>query len=389
MLLDDKDAAVVANFVKNQDISGWYKNHDGGMNLQAFQEKFAEFCTAKHAFGVSSGSAALYVALRAVGVKPGDYVAVPTYTHVGSVAPILLCGAKPVFIDCDKYGNIDGFDLARSLALYKYYGKVKAIIAVHQLGLPCNMDAIGKVANRSILTLESGLSLLTPIPIIEDASHAMGSEYNGKKTGVLGDIGCFSIGGGRTKIIGTGEGGMVTTNDDGLAERIKNIRNHGDRYTDVPYLCFNFRMSDLNALIGLLQMAHLKEWLHWQKHNAEYIISRLPKYLEVPDVPSYATTNRYLIGCTYNEIRAGGMTRDQWMEKVREGGFEGGQPRRNIGTGYSKLVSDIKIYQKYHRKYSARASKRLRDTAIWIDWHRWPRNIDEIDDMLEFLRGLM
>ena len=136
----------------------------------------------------------------------GDRVVVPSYTHVGSVAPILLAGAKPIFADVDINGTIDP-------NLIDWTG-AKALIAVHMLGMPCNMDLIKKNFGGYI---------------IEDASHALGSEYKGKKCGSLGNVGAFSVGGGRTKTIGCGEGGMVTTDNAEIAEKVKNIRNHGDR----------------------------------------------------------------------------------------------------------------------------------------------------------------
>ncbi len=221
-MFSEKDLQPINELLKSsflssagdRDISGWFHNNEGGPYLRQFQEVFAGFCGAKHAFALSGGSASIYTALKACGVGRDDKVAVPSYAHIGSVAPIVLTGGEPVFVDVNERGNMDPEDLRRVVK-----EDFKAVIVVHQLGLPCEMDAI-KDASKGLF-------------IIEDASHALGAEYRGKKAGVLGDIGCFSVGGGKTKTIGTGEGGMIVTDDDELAEKCKNIRNHGDRYFDI------------------------------------------------------------------------------------------------------------------------------------------------------------
>ena len=368
-IFSDEDLSVITDLLRNKDFSGWFKNNEGGPYLREFQRKFAEFCGAKYAFAVSSGSAALYTALKACGVD-GDFVAVPSYTHIGSVAPIMLAGAEPFFVDVDQYGNIDPEQL-RKTAFFPYKAKVKAVIVVHQLGLPCDMDKI-------ISYLPNHVS------IIEDASHALGAEYKGKKAGVLGDVGCFSIGGGRTKTIGAGEGGVIVCNDDELAEKCKNMRNHGDRSSDVDYFCFNFRMSDLNAAVALAQMKKLEFLIDWQIRNAEYLIGGLPDYLEVPALPSHVKSVRYLIGCHFSQKKAG-MPRDEFLKKVKEKGYQKG-PRKFVGGGYSKLISDVKFYSRYRRELPI--SEKLIKESVWIDWHRWPRTKEEIDELLNCFKEM-
>lgn len=357
------DLTPIVELLKNHDISGWYKNSEGGECLRFFQDSFAEFCGAKHAITASSGSASIYTALKACGVGEGDYVLVPSYTHVGSVAPIVLAGAKPLFIDVDIYGNIDPMELEG------FEGNAHALIAVHMLGMPCDMDELKKRFSGYI---------------IEDASHALGSKYKGKQAGTLGHIGCFSIGGGRTKTIGCGEGGMITTNDDILAEKCKNIRNHGDRAMDVDYHCFNFRMSELNALVGLLQMPRLMMLNEWQMKNAKRIREELQDVFMFPPEPDYAESVRYIVAGQCHHF-----VREQFLKKMSENGWSGGQPRMSVGGGWSKLVSDVKFYSKYNVRGTLPMSKILRDEAVWIDWHRYPRTDEEISLMLEHVKQVM
>lgn len=364
------DWSWVVKQLDGKDISGWFGNATGGEFLQEFQTKFAQYCSAKHGIAVCGGSASIYVGLRACGVGPRDYVAVPAYTHIGSVAPILLAGAKPIFVDSDRYGNMSPSDLEKAI---RGKPKLKAVIAVHLMGVPCEIEKI-----RNVLTDYSEKKVY----LVEDASHALGSEYQGKRCGTLGDIGCFSIGGGRTKTIGTGEGGMVVTNDDDLAEKCRNIRNHGDRYTDVNYLCFNFRMSELNAAVGLSQMPKLDMMVDWQIKKAEYLLAKLPGFLSVPQPPNYVKSTRYLLGCVYEGKR---YSRDEFVSRLTEAlakkHVENGVPRKNVSKGQTKLISEVRLYQRFKR--DTPHARSLIDKSFWIDWHRYPRTEEEIDQLVE------
>lgn len=366
-MYSDNEIKVIGNLLNNGDISGWFKSHDGGNFLQAFQKRFADFCGTSHAFAVSSGSASIYVALRSVGVGEGDYVLVSPYTHIGTVAPIILCGARPLFVDTDSYGNIDPRCMEETA---KHTMKAKAVIAVHICGMPCDMDGINDVAKMHNLW------------VIEDASHALGAKWKGIKAGNLGDIGCFSVGGGRTKTIGTGEGGVVTTNNADLAAKIRNIRNHGDRVDDCPYFCFNFRLSDLQALIGLIQMMNVQTMIDWQVRNAEHIIKHLPDYLHVYDPPEHAEPVHYMVDCRFHD-EMHGRDRSDFLKFLNNVGLGCGVPRRNIGAGFSKLISDIRYYKSY--AVAVPNAEKVRDSSIWIDWHRPPRNTADADELLKIL----
>lgn len=361
--------------LKGKDISGWFGNATGGTYLQKFQAEFADYCGVKNGIACSSGSASIYVALRACGVEKGDSVAVPAYTHIGSVAPIILAGAKPLFIDSDKYGNLSPSDLEMAM---KGERNVRAIVTVHLLGVPCEMQEIKNVIN----------DYPENVFVIEDASHALGSEYRGKRCGALGDIGCFSIGGGRTKTIGAGEGGMIVVDNDALAERCRNIRNHGDRYTDVDYFCFNFRMSELNAIVGLSQMSKLDMLINWQIEKAEYLLAKLPPFLSVPEPPAHVKSTRYLLGCMYKGER---FSRDEFVSKLLETlnkkGIENGVPRRNVSRGQTKSIDQVRFYQKFKR--ACPFAQSLVANSFWIDWHRYPRTEEEIDELIEIMEEIV
>lgn len=360
----------IMELFNNGDYSGWFGNNTGGPYLKQFQDKFAECCKAQYAFGVSSGSVALYAALRACNVGLGDKVAVPAYTHIGSVAPIVLAGARPYFVDTDQYGNFNPVELEDI--------KVKAIIVVHQLGNPCNMNEIRK-------------RMFPNTFIIEDASHALIGEYGNERVGTLGDVAAFSVGGGRTKTIGTGEGGMVVTNNEKLAKRVQNIRNHGDRNTDAPYFCFNFRMSEWNAALGCAQIDHVSKLTGYQILNSNYIIPRLPIWLKHWGYTPSSKSTRYIIGCTVDVDKDLHSTTkisnviDNLLEKLGKKGYYPGEPRKIISRGYKKLVSDVDYYRKWGRGFYVDSDKRIK-TTLWIDYHRYPRTKEEIDKMLEDLK---
>jgi dTDP-4-amino-4,6-dideoxygalactose transaminase len=226
--IDDEDIKEVVKILK----SDWITQ---GPKVEEFEKAVAKYCQVKYAVAVSSGTAALYTAYKVAGIRPGDEIITTPLTFAATSNCIVQLEGKPVFADIQGDTlNINPREIGKKITQ-----KTKAIVLVDFAGHPCDYDEIRKIAKRHKLL------------IIEDAAHALGSEYKEKRCGSLGDIGCFSIGGGRTKTIGTGEGGIIVVDDDDLAEKCRNIRNHGDRYTDVDYFCFNFRMSELNAAVEI------------------------------------------------------------------------------------------------------------------------------------------
>ena len=225
-----------------------------GKYIPKFEEKFAAFCGSRHGVSVSNGTTALHLALAALGIGKGDEVIIPDLTFVATANVCTYVGAKPVPVDSEKKTwNIDPEKIEEKIT-----SKTRAIIPVHLYGHPCDMDRIAEIAEKHDLR------------IIEDAAEAHGARYKGKRVGSLGDVACFSFYG--NKIITTGEGGMCTTDDGELAEKMKFLKDHGmdpaKRYWH-PEIGFNFRMTNVQAAIGVAQMEQADTIIELRKKNAK------------------------------------------------------------------------------------------------------------------------
>lgn len=228
-----------------------------GPRTAMLEEKFAAVCGARHAIATSSGTTALHLALLAHGIGPGDEVITTPFTFIASVNSIVYTGATPVFVDIEE----DTFNINPTLIEAAITPHTKAIMPVHLYGNPCEMDAIVGLAERYNLR------------IIEDAAHAVGADYKGRPIGSFG-TGCFSLY--ATKNITSGEGGMITTDDDTVAQSCRMLRSHGMQqryYHDV--LGYNFRMTDLHAAIGVAQLGRLQEFTDRRRANAAYLNAHL------------------------------------------------------------------------------------------------------------------
>jgi len=215
-----------------------------GKYLDRFEEEFARVAGTKHAITCSNGTTALHLALLALGVKAGDEVIVPTLTFVAVPNSVAYCGATPVLVDVDPgIWSIDASKIEAQIT-----PKTRGIIAVHLRGHPADMDAITEIAHRHHLF------------VVEDAAQAHGAQVRGRPVGSIGDIGTFSFFG--NKIMTTGEGGMITTNDDRAADSIRLLKNQGmtkERRYWHPVVGYNYRLTNLQAAIGLAQVERLPE----------------------------------------------------------------------------------------------------------------------------------
>lgn len=263
--------------LKEPIFSGWLTQ---GPKVAELQQLFAERHQVKYALAVSNCTTALHLALLAVGVKPGDEVIVPAFTWVSTANAVIYCNAIPVFVDVDPVTfNIDVKKIKE-----KVTSKTKAIIPVHLFGLCADIDAI----KREFPNLK----------IVEDAACAAGSGYFGKPAGSLGDIGCFSLH--PRKSVTTGEGGMLTTNNEEASNLMDMLRNHGASISEEqrhkgpkPYILpefnlsgFNYRMTDLQGAVGVVQIKKLDKFIDERQKWADYYTNELVSipWLRTPQV---------------------------------------------------------------------------------------------------------
>jgi len=241
-----------------------------------FEEKFAQYIGTKYAISTQSGTAAIHLSLIELGIGPGDEVIVPVTTFIATVNPIVYVGATPIFVDIDvNTWNIDPVEIRKAIT-----NKTKAIIPVHLYGNPCDMDAI------------MALSKEFNIPVIEDATESLGATYKGKKTGAFGKFAAFSFNG--NKVITTGGGGMITTNDKKAYEHIKFLVNQA-RDTSKGYyhpeIGYNYRMTNLEASMGLAQLERLPEFLKKKREFKEFYQSVFENTSEIVLQKEYEKSN--------------------------------------------------------------------------------------------------
>ena len=308
--------------------SGWIGT---GPKVHKFEEMFKNYKETKYAMALNSCTAALHLSLLAIGINPGDEVIVPTMTFTSTASVVIHAGGVPVFADCEKDTmNIDPDDIERKIT-----AKTKAIIPVHFAGRPCNMGVIMDIARKHKLK------------VIEDCAHAIESEYCGKKTGMFGDLGCFSFY--VTKNIVTGEGGMVITDNKDYADKIKILGLHGmtkdawKRFSDegykhyqIVYPGYKYNMMDIQAAIGIHQLPRIdKYWKRrqeiWDRYNEEF--RNLPVFTPAPIEPD--TKHAYHLYTLLLDIDNLKITRDQFLDEMT---------KHNIGVGVHYIALHLHPY---------------------------------------------
>jgi perosamine synthetase len=285
--------------------STWISSN--GQYIERFESAFAEFCGVKHALSCCNGTVALHLALLALGVGPGDEVIVPTLTFVATANAVTYCGATPVFVDSEP----ETWNLNPSLLESLITPRTRGIIVVHLYGHPVEMEPVLTIARKHGLF------------VIEDAAEAHGAEYQGRRVGSLGDIATFSFYG--NKILTTGEGGMVVTNDDALAGGVRQLKGQGmdpNRRYWFPMVGYNYRMTNLAAAIGLAQLEKAEWHISRRREIAAQYAQRLgevPGITLQPEKPW--ARNVYWMSSVVLEERVP-VTRDDFMARLADAGIE-------------------------------------------------------------------
>ncbi|MFX0148901.1 MAG: DegT/DnrJ/EryC1/StrS family aminotransferase [Candidatus Hodarchaeota archaeon] len=289
-----------------------------GEAVKTFEKEFANYIGVKHAIGVNTGTAALHIAIAALNIGPGDEVIVPPFTFIATASSILHNNAIPIFADIDgKTYTLDPKSVKE-----KVNSKTKAIIPVHLAGISANMDSLTEIAKEN------------NIFIIEDAAQSIGTKYNGKKVGSIGDIGCFSFY--PSKNITTGEGGMITTNSDEIAEQCRLLRHHGEpSWYTYDRLGYNYRMTEIQGAIGKVQLRRIDQFIEIRNKNAQYLsdgVSEI-KGIDPPFIPKYCEPAfNYWIGRIHPYII--GLNKTQFIEKFP-----------NSKILYPKPLYETKLFQ--------------------------------------------
>ena len=279
-----------------------------GSFIREFEARFAEECGARYGIACANGTVALHLALATLGLQPGDEVIIPTFTMIATINAVAYCGATPVLVDNEMdYWQMDVADVARKIT-----PRTKAIIPVHIYGHPVDMDALNELACQHGVT------------VIEDAAEAHGAEYKGRRTGGLAAAAAFSFYG--NKILTTGEGGMITTDDQDIARLAWNLRDHAfssERHFWHKYVGFNYRMTNLQAAVGLAQVERLDELVAARRGNAAYYTSLLQDIpgITTPPEAAWAKNVFWMYGIMVDRD-AYGMNRDQLRRVLADNGIE-------------------------------------------------------------------
>lgn len=320
-VIDDQEMREILRVLEENTLTD--SSFKGGKRLQDFESLLCDFLKVKHVVAVNSGTSALYAALVAAGIGPGDEVLVPSFTFVATANAVLAAGAKPVFVDIKDY-TISVADLKSKITK-----KTKAVIPVHLYGHPCDMD--------EILEVSKGLQ------VIEDACQSLGATYKKKQTGTFGVMGCFSMY--ATKVITAGEGGAIATDSDKLADRLRIIRNHGmvSGY-DTRGFGLNLRLSEIGAAIAKVQMGKLGGLLEIRRQNAAVLSDLLAGSGTLPTESQDKKFNWYL----YTVAFAKRGTREKVKEALKNAGIAAGvyyDPPVHKTPYYHRMMPGIKLVE--------------------------------------------
>ncbi len=305
-----EEAEAVKNVLLTNKVNYWT-----GTECREFEKEFAAFSDCEYAIAVSNGTTALELALKAIGIKPGDEVIIPSRTFLATASSVVTWGGVPVFADV----ALDSGNISPCAIRSKITEKTKAIIVVHLAGWPCDMDEIMTIAQEF------------DIKVIEDCAQAHGAVYKGRSVGSIGDVGCWSFC--QDKIMTTGgEGGMVTTNNKSYWQTMWSFKDHGKDYdavynTEHPpgfrwlHNSFgsNYRMTEMQAIIGRIQLRRMPSWKEQRTENSKALLSALNQHncIEIPEFPNTSEHAFYkLYAYVKPELLNSGWSRDRIVEQI-------------------------------------------------------------------------
>jgi dTDP-4-amino-4,6-dideoxygalactose transaminase len=354
---DETDVNTVADIVR----SGNWGNPDCGGEVALFEQEFAAFCGSKYALTCVNGSVALRLALIACGVKPGDEVIVPPYTFIATASIVIEANCVPVFVDIDpRTYNLDASKIEAAITR-----RTKAIIPVHFAGQACEMDEILAVAKKHKLL------------VIEDACHAHGAEYKGKKLGTIGDAGCFSFQ--SSKNLTSGEGGIIVTNDEALYQMMNSLRNvgrvEGGAWYEHHHAGCNYRITQLQAVLLSSQLKRLAEQTAKRHENGTYLNELLSKIDGITPLSrglgeSIHSYHIYIF--KYNKTKFNGLSKQEFSKMLAAEGVP-------CFMGYPEPLYKQPLFQKknfmcyaipeevdYTKVCCPVAEKACYEEAVWI-----------------------
>jgi perosamine synthetase len=325
-----------------------------GSLVEQLETSLARYLGTKHAIAVNSGTAALHTALHAVGVKPGEVVITTPFSFIATAKAIVMCGATPVFADIDP----DSFTIDPSSAESVITNKTVAILAVDVYGNPVNYDALRKICKKHNLRL------------VADACQALGSEYKGQKVGSLADVSVFSLY--ASKNIFSGEGGIITTNDDEIAKQAKLFRNHGqapDKQYEYQSLGYNYRLTDLLAAVVIPQIEMIDSITSQRQTNARRLSDTLQAIpgLKVPKVESNTSScfHQYTIKLNHDFP----LTRQKLQEYLATQGIQS-------RVYYPQLLSSVPHIAMFSRAATLANAEQIVDQVLSLPVHQHLTSVD-------------
>jgi perosamine synthetase len=322
-----------------------------GPQLEKFENDFCKYSNAKYAIAVSNCTAALHLSLMALGIKKNDEVIIPDLTFVADANAILACNAKPIITDINK----ENFFLSISNIKKNITKKTKAIIPVHIYGQVCNIDEIMDVAKDNNLK------------VIEDCAHAVGTFHKSKHVGNLGNTGCFSFY--PTKNITTAEGGMVITNSEKIAKKVRQLRSHGmtksleNRYSsEYPWIFdilepgYNYRLDEIRAALGITQLKRIKKINELRKNASLYYFKNLQNIpgIILPDMVNDRTHSYHLYTIRVTKLYK--LSRNQLFKKLKDNGIR--------TTVYWMPIHKYTAYQKFAKKPNVVNTTKIYDEIL-------------------------